>query len=87
MCNIIAKASSFTKDIMRPPSPVVLRNIDPSMYEPWQMNERERYLAIKCIKLIQGRIPTKVYFVSLNIFHILYGKKKLFLGKSFTVLY
>jgi len=60
VCNIIAKASSSTKDIMRPPSPVVLRNIDPSVYEPWQMNERERFLATKCIKLIQGRIPSKV---------------------------
>ncbi|XP_060866790.1 kinesin-like protein unc-104 isoform X9 [Metopolophium dirhodum] len=59
VCNIIAKASSSTKDIMRPPSPVVLRNIDPSVYEPWQMNERERFLATKCIKLIQGRIPSK----------------------------
>lgn len=46
---------------MRPPSPVALRNIDPSVYEPWQMNERERFLATKCIKLIQGRIPSKVY--------------------------
>ncbi|KAL4121473.1 hypothetical protein QTP88_013982 [Uroleucon formosanum] len=59
VCNIIAKASSSTKDIMRPPSPVVLRNIDPSVYEPWQMTERERFLATKCIKLIQGRIPSK----------------------------
>ncbi|VVC24967.1 Hypothetical protein CINCED_3A008357 [Cinara cedri] len=59
VCNIIAKASSSTKDIMRPPSPVVIRNVDPSVYEPWQMNERERYLASKCIKLIQGRIPSK----------------------------
>ncbi|XP_050054652.1 kinesin-like protein unc-104 isoform X8 [Aphis gossypii] len=59
VCNIIAKASSSTKDIMRPPSPVALRNIDPSVYEPWQMNERERFLATKCIKLIQGRIPSK----------------------------
>lgn len=48
---------------MRPPSPVALRNIDPSVYEPWQMNERERYLTTKCIKLIQGRIPSKVNFV------------------------
>lgn len=67
----MAKASSSAKDIMRPPSPVVLRNVDPSVYEPWQMNERERYLATKCIKLIQGRIPSKVYFVFVNTFNIL----------------
>ncbi|XP_060841951.1 kinesin-like protein unc-104 isoform X6 [Rhopalosiphum padi] len=64
VCNIIAKASSSTKDIMRPPSPVALRNIDPSVYEPWQMNERERFLATKCIKLIQGRIPSKENLLS-----------------------
>ncbi|XP_050522646.1 kinesin-like protein unc-104 isoform X8 [Daktulosphaira vitifoliae] len=59
VCNIMAKASSSIKDIMRPPSPVAIRNIDPSVYEPWEMTERERYLATKCIKLIQGRIPSK----------------------------
>jgi len=59
----MAKASSSTKDIMRPPSPVMLRNVDPRVYEPWQMNERERYLTTKCIKLIQGRIPSKVHSV------------------------
>lgn len=63
MCNIIAKASSSTKDIMRPPSPVALRHVDPSVYEPWLMNDRERHLATKCIKLIQGRIPSKVIVV------------------------
>lgn len=63
VCNIMAKASSSIKDIMRPPSPVTLRNIDPSVYEPWQMNERERFLATKCIKLVQGRIPSKVWFI------------------------
>lgn len=29
------------------------------VYEPWEMTERERELATKCIKLIQGRIPSK----------------------------
>lgn len=27
---------------------------DPSVYEPWEMTEREKYLTTKCIRLIQG---------------------------------
>lgn len=71
---------------MRPPSPVAMRNVDPSVYEPWQMNERERYLATKCIKLIQGRIPSKVIYLKLIE---LYKEtmNNLFLGKSITILH
>ncbi|KAG8229752.1 hypothetical protein J437_LFUL007050, partial [Ladona fulva] len=32
---------------------------DKDVYEPWEMTERERQLAVKCIKLILGRIPSK----------------------------
>lgn len=32
--------------------------VDESVYEPWEMTERENYLAKKCVKLIQGRIPS-----------------------------
>ena len=37
--------------------------VDPKVYEPWEMTERERELTTKCVKLIQGRIPTKVSFI------------------------
>lgn len=41
-------------------SPVKLkRSTSKDVYEPWEMTERERELATKCIKLIQGRIPSK----------------------------
>lgn len=41
-------------------SPVKLkRSSSKDVYEPWEMTERERELATKCIKLIQGRIPSK----------------------------
>ncbi|XP_077284467.1 kinesin family member unc-104 [Arctopsyche grandis] len=29
---------------------------DQSVYEPWEMTDRERYLATKCVRLVQGRI-------------------------------
>lgn len=37
--------------------------VDPKVYEPWEMTERERELATKCIRLIQGRISTKVSLI------------------------
>lgn len=41
-------------------SPVKLkRSTSKDVYEPWEMTERERELATKYIKLIQGRIPNK----------------------------
>lgn len=40
--------------------------VDPKVYEPWEMNDRERELTTKCIKLIEGRIPNKVVFRSLK---------------------
>lgn len=42
-------------------SPVRLRAVPKDCYEPWEMTDREREIATKCIKLIQGRIPTKVF--------------------------
>lgn len=43
-------------------SPVKLKSPDESVYEPWEMTDREVDLTTKCIKLIQGRIPCKVNF-------------------------
>lgn len=42
-------------------SPVKLKKSSSikDVYEPWEMNERERDIATKYIKLIQGRIPSK----------------------------
>lgn len=41
-------------------SPVKLkRSTSKEVYEPWEMTEKERELATKYIKLIQGRIPNK----------------------------
>lgn len=41
-------------------SPVKLkRSTSKDVYEPWEMTEKERELATKYIKLIQGRIPNK----------------------------
>lgn len=41
-------------------NPVKLkRSTSKDVYEPWEMTERERELATKYIKLIQGRIPNK----------------------------
>lgn len=34
--------------------------VDPKVYEPWEMTDREREVTLKCVKLIQGRIPNKV---------------------------
>lgn len=34
--------------------------VDPKVYEPWEMTERERELTTKCVRLIQGCIATKV---------------------------
>lgn len=40
-------------------SPVKLkRSTSKDVYEPWEMTDRERELATKYIKLIQGRIPS-----------------------------
>ena len=41
-------------------SPVKLKkSTSKDVYEPWEMTERERELATKYLKLIQGRIPSK----------------------------
>lgn len=40
-------------------SPVV-RTPPADCYEPWDMSDHERELATKFIRLIQGRIPSKV---------------------------
>lgn len=55
VCNMMAKATNETHA-----SPVKLkRSTSKDIYEPWEMSEREKELALKCIKLIQGRIPSK----------------------------
>ncbi|XP_014468836.1 PREDICTED: kinesin-like protein unc-104 isoform X4 [Dinoponera quadriceps] len=55
VCNMVAKATNEPHA-----SPVKLkRSTSKDVYEPWEMTERERELATKCIKLIQGRIPSK----------------------------
>lgn len=41
-------------------SPVKLKkSISKDVYEPWEMNDREKEVASKYVKLIQGRIPSK----------------------------
>ncbi|KAK9506627.1 hypothetical protein O3M35_008523 [Rhynocoris fuscipes] len=55
VCNMVAKASGADGR----GSPVRLRSVPKDCYEPWEMTDREREIATKCIKLIQGRIPTK----------------------------
>jgi len=55
VCNMVAKATNEPHA-----SPVKLKHsTSKDVYEPWEMTERERELAIKYIKLIQGRIPSK----------------------------
>ncbi|XP_046819717.1 kinesin-like protein unc-104 isoform X1 [Vespa crabro] len=55
VCNMVAKATNESHA-----SPVKLkRSTSKDVYEPWEMTERERELATKYIKLIQGRIPSK----------------------------
>ncbi|XP_024943108.1 kinesin-like protein unc-104 isoform X5 [Cephus cinctus] len=55
VCNMVAKATNEPHA-----SPVKLKkSASKDVYEPWEMTERERELAIKYIKLIQGRIPSK----------------------------
>lgn len=41
-------------------SPVKLKkSTSKDVYEPWEMTEREKEIASKYVKLIQGRIPSK----------------------------
>lgn len=55
VCNMVAKATNEPHA-----SPVKLKHSSgKDVYEPWEMTERERELATKYIKLIQGRIPSK----------------------------
>ncbi|PSN48270.1 Kinesin-like protein unc-104, partial [Blattella germanica] len=54
VCNMVAKATNEGRA-----SPVVLKSPSKDVYEPWEMTEKERDLTQKCVKLIQGRIPSK----------------------------
>ncbi|XP_066994575.1 kinesin-like protein unc-104 [Anabrus simplex] len=54
VCNMVAKATNEGRA-----SPVVLKSPSKDVYEPWEMTEKEQEIATKCIKLIQGRIPSK----------------------------
>ena len=53
---MVAKA---TNDSHASPVKLNKSNSSKDVYEPWEMTERERELATKYIKLIQGRIPSK----------------------------
>jgi len=55
VCNMVAKATNEGRA-----SPVVLKSPSKDVYEPWEMTEKERELTLKCVRLIQGRIPSKV---------------------------
>ncbi|XP_046673544.1 kinesin-like protein unc-104 isoform X4 [Homalodisca vitripennis] len=59
VCNMVAKASTESRG-----SPIKIRRgsvrkDSEDVYAPWEMTERERDLTSKCVKLIQGRIPSK----------------------------
>ncbi|XP_058794339.1 kinesin-like protein unc-104 [Phymastichus coffea] len=55
VCNMVAKATNETLA-----SPVkIKKSTSKDVYEPWEMTEREKEIATKYIKLIQGRIPNK----------------------------
>lgn len=55
VCNMVAKATNEPHA-----SPVKLKkSTSKDVYEPWEMTDRERELATKYVKLIQGRIPNK----------------------------
>ncbi|XP_032456660.1 kinesin-like protein unc-104 isoform X12 [Nasonia vitripennis] len=55
VCNMVAKATNEPHA-----SPVKLKkSTSKDVYEPWEMNEREKEIASKYVKLIQGRIPSK----------------------------
>ncbi|XP_021916348.1 kinesin-like protein unc-104 isoform X6 [Zootermopsis nevadensis] len=54
VCNMVAKATNEGRA-----SPVVLKSPSKDVYEPWEMTEKESELILKCVKLIQGRIPSK----------------------------
>ncbi|XP_043279198.1 kinesin-like protein unc-104 isoform X4 [Venturia canescens] len=56
VCNMVAKA---TNDPHASPVKLKRSNSTKDLYEPWEMTDRERELATKYIKLIQGRIPNK----------------------------
>jgi kinesin family member 1 len=63
-CNMVAKAgcggipsvnSMFCNTNTADGAPMP-HQPDPSVYEPWEMTDRERHLTTKCVKLIQGTI-------------------------------
>lgn len=64
VCNMVAKATGSDGR----GSPVrVGRPLSRDSLEPWEMTDREREITTKIIKLIQGRIPTKVTWAVFNI--------------------
>lgn len=58
VCNLVAKGAidghNTILTLRTAPDPV-----DPQVYEPWEMTDKEREITTKIIKLIQGRIPSK----------------------------
>lgn len=60
VCNMVAKAAIDRRGGGILTLRTAANPVDPRVYEPWEMTPRERELTSKCIKLIQGRISTKV---------------------------
>lgn len=55
VCNMVAKATGSDGR----GSPVRVRPVSRDSLEPWEMSDKERDIATKIVKLIQGRIPSK----------------------------
>lgn len=55
VCNMVAKA---TNETLASPAKIK-KSTSKDVYEPWEMTEREKEIATKYVKLIQGRIPNK----------------------------
>lgn len=57
---MVAKASTEGRGSPIKIRQTSLRKDSEDVYQPWEMTDRERELTTKCVKLIQGRIPSKV---------------------------
>ncbi|XP_011505550.1 PREDICTED: kinesin-like protein unc-104 isoform X1 [Ceratosolen solmsi marchali] len=55
VCNMVAKATNES----HASSVKLKKSISKDVYESWEMNNREKEIANKYVKLIQGRIPSK----------------------------
>ncbi|KAI5748989.1 hypothetical protein M8J76_003834 [Diaphorina citri] len=60
ICNLVAKTGSLVDGRSSPPLlRINSQNLKEDVYQPWDMTDHERELALKCIRLIHGRIPSK----------------------------